>query len=278
MLIPLIEKPRSIVWRTTEFEVSDGRTKNVKVVQTTMNRIDLRENVFDLPLQSVITRDNIELLVHPMMLYHIHDPVRFCYEIYDASWAIQKLVQTNIRSIIGDMGLDDTLASRIEINRILFQKIRHILYDWGIQLKSVEVLEILPSSTIQDAMHKQLAAERVRRANITSAAGNRQQKQTEAEGASQAKIATSRGEQQVNVIRTQGLAESKVILAKAEAEAIRVVGDVLKNSKMTPAEYLIGIKYLDSLQMLSASAAGRQVYLPVNTEIMGAVHNLGDYK
>ena len=125
----------------------------------------------DFVTQSIITRDNVQLDVHPMLVYRLIDPVRVAYETFDLSHAVEKLVQTTLRSVIGDMGLDDTLASREEIERGMSTRIRHICRDWGLEIKSVELLEITPNRTVQEAMHKQIGAERVRRANIVTADG-----------------------------------------------------------------------------------------------------------
>merc|ERR1719313_676127 len=99
--------------------------------------------------------------VHPMVLYRAMDAVRASYETYDVSHCVEKLVQTTLRSIIGDMGLDDALASREEINRQMSQKIGKVCYNWGVKITRVDILEIVPTPTVQNAMHQQLAAERV---------------------------------------------------------------------------------------------------------------------
>merc|ERR1712072_137475 len=131
-----------------------------------MHAVDLREQLMDFEHQKIITRDNVEITVHPMIVFNLFDPVRVAYETFDLSHAVMKLVQTTLRSIIGDMGLDDTLASREEINRALMQKISLICNNWGVEITRVELLEIAPTQSMQNAMHKQLSAERVRRAQI----------------------------------------------------------------------------------------------------------------
>ena len=114
--------------------------------------------MLDFPTQAIITRDNVEINVHPMLLYRIVNPLRAVYETYDLCHAVEKLVQTTLRAIIGDMGLDDTLASREEINRSLSHKIHNVCLNWGISITKVELLEITPTNTVQAAMHQQLAA------------------------------------------------------------------------------------------------------------------------
>ena len=141
VLIPLVDRPRNIIWRLSEVRAARRRragrrsriaqtyldrrgNQRVKVQQTRTYRVDMRENVMDFPNQPIITRDNVEIQVHPMLLYRLVDPVRVAYETYDLAHAVEKLVQTTLRSIIGDMGLDDTLASREEIERLLMHKIK----------------------------------------------------------------------------------------------------------------------------------------------------------
>ena len=132
--------------------------------------MNLRQTIFDLPLQSIITRDNVEITVHPMMVIQITDPVRVAYEVvvgsgvhsqtYDLIEAVERLVQTSLRSVIGDMGLDDTLASREEIEKLVSNKVCKVCQDWGLTISGVDLLEIDPTDTIQAAMHEQIRAER----------------------------------------------------------------------------------------------------------------------
>lgn len=159
-----------MLWRYSETTVDSYGFLQTRYFQQTQAHIDLREMLMDFPNQSIITRDNVQISVHPMLLYRIEDPVRAVYEAYDLAQCVENLVQTTLRAIIGDMGLDDTLASREEINRILSQKIRfvssvwfvwshshsHICFNWGLRLVKVDLLEITPTGSIMAAMHKQL--------------------------------------------------------------------------------------------------------------------------
>ena len=143
--------------------------------------MDLRQSIFDLPLQSIITRDNVEIIVHPMMMIQITDPVRVAYEVrlsegdhlqtYDIIEAVERLVQTSLRSVIGDKGLDDTLASREEIEKLVSNKVCKTCQDWGLTISGIDLLEIDPTNTIQTAMHEQIRAERYRRTQKVTAEG-----------------------------------------------------------------------------------------------------------
>eukprot|EP00455_Lapot_gusevi_P008945 TRINITY_DN1395_c0_g1_i1.p2 TRINITY_DN1395_c0_g1~~TRINITY_DN1395_c0_g1_i1.p2 ORF type:complete len:339 (+),score=140.40 TRINITY_DN1395_c0_g1_i1:70-1086(+) len=270
-LWPFIERIRPLLWRYAETYLDSQGNQTSKLFEVCLERIDLRENALDFPNQTIITRDNVEIQVHPFLLYKIADPVRAVYEVYDLSHALEKLVQTTLRSIIGDMGLDDTLASREEINRTLLSKLSHVCKQWGVDITAVEVLEILPSKSIQEAMHKQLAAERIRRAAIVTAEGLREQAKTEAEGECQSKIAISKGEQKVTVLATKGTADARVSLARAEAQALQIVSEALREYGIDATQYMIGLKYIEALLELALNAQQREILFPFETDTMGSM-------
>lgn len=213
----------------------------------------------------------LQIYVHPMLLYRLVDPVRVAYETFDLAHCVEKLVQTTLRSIIGDMGLDDTLVSREEIERSLMSKISGVCYNWGLQINSVELLEITPTPTVQAAMHQQLAAERIRRAAIVSAEGFREKTRLEAEGECQSAIALATGEKQVTFIRAQGQADARKLIARAEADAVRIIASALQEFGVDPTAYMMGLKYIDSLTSLASNAGSREVYFPMETDISGAL-------
>ena len=278
-LVPFADRPRGVTWRVSEIDkkmtvcacvcrgrrVSHGvahRCRRQRISQTVVTRLDLRENVMDFPTQSIITRDNVEIHVHPMLLMRLVDPVRVCYETFDLTHAVEKLVQTTLRSIIGDMGLDDTLASREEIERGLKVRINNVCKNWGLNIFSVELLEITPARTVQEAMHKQLAAERIRRAAIVTAEGFREQTKTEAEGAMQAQIALAGGEQRVAVLRAKGTADARLLIAKAEASAITIIASALREYGVNASQYNIALKYITAFEAIASQASNRTLYFP----------------
>ncbi|HQJ82182.1 MAG TPA: stomatin-like protein, partial [Bacteroidales bacterium] len=175
---PVIDKPREIIWRyVTEDE--DGR----KVVRfRTRNRIDLRETVYDFPRQNVITKDNVNVEINALLYFQIMDPARAIYEIENLPDAIEKLTQTTLRNVIGELELDETLSSRDTIN----SKLRIILDDatnkWGVKINRVELQDINPPQDIKTAMEKQMRAERDRRAAVLEAEGQKRSRILEAEG------------------------------------------------------------------------------------------------
>ncbi|KAH9140551.1 hypothetical protein AeRB84_015229 [Aphanomyces euteiches] len=254
------------------------------LVDKSFYRIDARHTTMNFRVQTIITRDNVEISVRPLVIYELCDAMKVCYEVHDLSHAMRKLVQATLRSTIGDMGLDDTLASREEINRSIMQKISHICFNWGIRIHRglssfrhhhlimavVELLEIGSNKSVQDAMHKQLAAERVRRAAIVTAEGYRDKVRTEAEGESQAKIALATGEQQSMIIKARAAAEARLIIARAEAEALTLVSNSLKDMAVDATQYMIALRYIETLGAMAKSSKQCEVFMPMETNVVGA--------
>ncbi|KAH9181054.1 hypothetical protein AeNC1_016970, partial [Aphanomyces euteiches] len=267
-LIPFMDKVKTITWRRLKIQMPNVPDA---LVDKSFYRIDARQTIMDFKVQTIITRDNVEISVRPMVIYEFCDPMKVCYEVYDLSQAIKKLVQTTLRSIIGDMGLDDTLASREEINRGILQKISHICFNWGVRIHRVELLEIAPNASVQEAMHKQLSAERVRRAAIVTAEGYREKVKTEAEGESQAKIALATGEQQCMIIHARAAAEARLLIARAEAEALTLVKDSLKDMSVDTTQYMIAVRYIETLGALAKSSKKCEVFMPMETDVVGAI-------
>ena len=277
-VVPFAERTRSIKWRTSfprmvrrGYGNGVGMQQMTEVKQITTDRIDLRMNVMDFPTQPIITRDNVEIQVHPMILYRLVDPMRVAYETYDLAHAVEKLVQTNLRAIIGDMGMDDTLASREEINRSLKTKIKKICFNWGLEVQGVELLEISPSHEVQTAMHQQLIAERNRRADIVAADGARLQKKMGAEGQCESKKAISKGTQRKTEILAKGESDARKLIADANAKALQIVGDVVKEFGATPTQYMIAIKYIETFEKIVTYAKKREVYFPYEADVCGTL-------
>lgn len=276
-VVPVAERTREIKWRSTFPRVvrsGYNTTKQVsEVKQITTDRIDLRCNVMDFPTQPIITRDNVEIQVHPMILYKLVDPMRVAYETYDLSHAVEKLVQTNLRAIIGDMGMDDTLASREEINRSLKTKIKKTCHNWGLEVQGVELLEISPSREVQKSMHMQLIAERNRRALIVAADGSRLQKKMGAEGNCESKKAISKGTQRKTEIIAKGKSDARKLIADANAKAIKIVGDVVSKHGKMATQYMVALKYIETFENIVTYAKRRHVYFPFESDLVGDLHS-----
>ena len=169
IIIPIIDQPRKIIWRYVREDFEGRKIVNFK----SKDRIDLRETVYDFPKQNVITKDNVGTEINALLYFQIMDPNKALYEIENLPDAIEKLTQTTLRNVIGEMDLDETLTSRDTIN----SKLRIILDDatnkWGVKVNRVELQDINPPRDIRDAMEKQMRAERDRRAKILEAEGSK---------------------------------------------------------------------------------------------------------
>ena len=212
--------------------------------------------------------------MHPMLLYRLVNPMRVAYETYDISHAVEKLVQTNLRAIIGDMGMDDTLASREEINRSLKLKIARICWNWGLEVIQVELLEITPTQEVQRAMNQQITAERLRRADIVSADGYRLQSRMQAEGNCESKKAVSKGQGIAIATEARGSAEARKVIAQAEADALKTISDAIKDYGVNGSQYTIAMRYIETMHMIASHASKRHVYFPYEADVIGALSHV----
>lgn len=220
----------------------------IPYVDEIAHKVTTKDIVMDIPSQEVITRDNAVIIVNAVAYINVIAPEKAVYGIENYSWAIQNLVQTTLRSIVGEMDLDDALSSRDHIKAKLKGAISEDISDWGITLKNVEIQDIKPSPTMQHAMEEQAAAERQRRATVTRADGEKQAAILEADG----RLEASRRD-----------AEAQVVLARASQEAIMMVTQAVGDSE-TPVTYLLGEQYIKAMQELAKSNNAKTVVLPAD--------------
>ncbi|MBD7977670.1 MULTISPECIES: SPFH domain-containing protein [Pseudomonas] len=220
-----------------------------------------KDIILDVQEQEVITRDNAVILTNAIAFIKVTDPVKAVYGITDFSEAIRNLIMTTLRSIVGEMELDEALSSRDRIKARLRESIADEAVDWGLTVKSVEIQDIKPSESMQRAMELQAAAERERKATVTRAEGAKQAAILEAE----ARLESARRD-----------ADAQVMLAEASAEAIRRVSSAIGNES-GPMMYLLGEKYIASLEKLSQSSNAKTVLLPADIQetLRGVVGKLG---
>ena len=211
-------------------------------------KVTTKDIVLDIPSQEVITKDNAVIITNAVAYINIISPEKAVYGVENYVIAIQTLVQTSLRSIVGEMNLDDALSSRDHIKAKLKAAISDDIADWGITLKTVEIQDINPSTTMQQAMEEQAAAERGRRATVTRADGDKQAAILKADG----ELEASKRE-----------AGAQVILADASKQAITKVTEAI-GEKELPVVYLLGEKYISSLQQLSESGNSKFVVLPAD--------------
>lgn len=211
-------------------------------------KVTTKDIVLDIPSQEVITRDNAVLLMNAVAYINLTTPEKAVYGIENYTWAIQNLVQTSLRSIVGEMDLDDALSSRDHIKAKLKAAISDDISDWGITLKTVEIQDIKPSHTMQAAMEEQAAAERQRRATVTKADGEKQAAILEADG----RLEASRRD-----------AEAQVVLAESSQRAIEMVSAAV-GDKEIPVAYLLGEQYVKAMQDMAKSNNAKTVVLPAD--------------
>lgn len=268
ILWPLFDKPRQIEWR---YILTDQAGKTI-VRKLSVKRIDLRETVYDFPRQSVITKDNVVIELNALLYFQITDPVKAVYEIANLPDAIEKLTQTTLRNVIGELDLDETLSSRDTIN----SKLRAILDDasekWGVKVNRVELQDINPPPDIRDAMEKQMRAERDRRAAILEAEGSKQANILQAEGIRAAEISKAEGSKQAKILVAEGEAQARVRIAEAEAQAIKAITQSVSENNGAPLNYLIAVRYIEALKEMVSGENNKVVYLPYEASaILGAL-------
>ena len=221
----------------------------------------------DIPTQEVITRDNAVIMTNALAFINVIDPQKAVYGIDDYRFAIVNLIQTSLRSIVGEMDLDDALSSRDVIKAKLKGAISDDVAAWGIVVKTVEIQDIKPSPTMQMAMEQQAAAERTRRAAITEAEGKKSAAILMAEGAKEAAIREAEGKLEAS----RRDAEAKIIMAEANREAIARVTTAFGEREL-PALYLLGERYIDAMRLLAQSPNAKTLLLPA--DVLHAVQGI----
>ena len=238
--------------------------------------IDLREQVYDFDKQNVITKDNIQMQINALLYFQIVDPFKAVYEISNLPNAIEKLTQTTLRNIIGEMELDQTLTSRDTVNT----KLRAVLDDatnkWGIKVNRVELQDITPPQSVLQAMEKQMQAERNKRAVILTSEGQKQSQILQSEGDKAATINKAEALKQQAILEAEGLAQARIRKAEAEAIAIEKITEAVGDSS-NPANYLLAQKYIQMMQELASGQDSKTVYLPYEaTNILGSLGGIKD--
>jgi regulator of protease activity HflC (stomatin/prohibitin superfamily) len=248
---------KHVVQRLGKYHKTLGPGLNIIIpyIDSVAYKVTTKDIVLDIPSQEVITRDNAVIIANAVAYINIVSPEKAVYGVENYQIAIQNLVQTSLRSIIGEMDLDDALSSRDQIKAKLKTAISDDIADWGITMKTVEIQDINPSPTMQAAMEEQAAAERQRRATVTRADGEKEAAVLEADG----RLEASKRD-----------AKAKVVLAEASQMAIQKVTEAIGENEI-PVMYLIGEKYVDAIKRLSTSDNAKVVLLPaeIPTAIRG---------
>lgn len=251
----------------------------------TLKKIDMREQVIDVPPQEVITQDNVTASVDAVVYFEPTDPQRLLYNISNFIMAITKLSQTNLRNVIGEMTLDEAFTSRERVNGTLRQILDEATDKWGVRVVRVEIQRIDPPADVMHAMHEQMKAERTRRAVVTEAEGTREAAVTEAEGEKQSAILSAEGRKQKDILNAEGEAQAvrlkaeaeqfrQEIVAAGEANAIHSVYGAIQSAGTD--DRVIAIKYLEALQGI-ANGNATKIFLPTEMgATMGALGGIAE--
>ena len=264
-LIPFIERAKTIDVRFFESDVSGLK----RIVASHTARIDLREQVLNFPSQPVITKDNVTIDIDAVMYYRVAEPQKAAYSVQNLPYALETLTRTTLRNIVGDIELDQTLASRDMINRRMREVIEEASIGWGVDVTRVELQSIEPPRDIQQSMELQMRAERERRAAVTNAEASKRAAILESEGQKESQIRKAEGEKGAAILRAEGLATARLAMADAEAEAEKRIAAALPPGEA--ATYLLGLKYIEALPQI-AQGKGTTVFLPSEaTGVLGAI-------
>ena len=259
LIPPFLDRPRGFNWTG----VRPGSTL-----------IDLREQFTELLPQPVITRDNVTIMVDSVIYWQITDPIKAVYEVNDLVGGLIQLTITAMRNVIGELDLDHALSSRDTINSKLRVVLDDATHKWGVKVTRVELRNINPPEDVRITMEKQMTAERNRRALVLQAEGEKQAAIARAEGEKQAAITRAEGEKQAAILQAEGQAQARLTAATAEAESIRRIADGITVGN--PAQYLIMMKYIESLREMSRSNNSKVIFMPVETS--SVLSSIGAFK
>lgn len=261
LVTPFLDRPRGVYWTG---------------LRQGSNLIDLRERYTELTPQPVITRDNVTILVDSIIYWQITDPVKAVYEVNDLIGGIIQLTITAMRNVIGELDLDHALTSRDTINSRLRGTLDEATHRWGVKVTRVELKNINPPEDVRVTMEKQMTAERNRRALVLQAEGEKQAAIARAEGEKQAAITRAEGAKQAAILQAEGQAQARLTAAAAEAESIRRIAAGITSGNGNPAQYLIMMKYIESLREMSNSNNSKVIFMPVETS--SVLSSIGAFK
>jgi len=236
-------------------------------------RVNMMEQVLDIPGQEIITKDNAMVAVDGVVFFQVLDAAKAAYEVSDLYVAIMQLSTTNLRTVMGSMDLDETLSKRDEINARLLAVVDHATEAWGVKITRVELKDIRPPADIVNAMTRQMKAEREKRASILESEGARQNDINRAEGQKQSQILEAEGRKEA-AFRD---AEARERSAQAEATATKMVSDAIEGGSAQAINYFIAQKYVEAVGMFATSPNAKTILFPVEaTQLIGTLGGIGE--
>ncbi len=250
-----------------------GLTIIIPFFERVGRRVNMMEQVLDIPGQEIITRDNAMVGVDAVVFFQVLDAAKAAYEVSDVYLAIMQLTTTNLRTVMGSMDLDETLSKRDEINGRLLSVVDHATTPWGVKITRVEIKDIRPPRDISDAMARQMKAEREKRAAILEAEGLRAAEILRAEGEKQAQILQAEGRKEA----TFRDAEAREREAEAEAKATQMVSEAIASSGAQAINYFVAQKYVEAVSQFATSPNAKTILFPVEaTQLMGTIGGIGE--
>jgi regulator of protease activity HflC (stomatin/prohibitin superfamily) len=270
--------PQGYEWTVETFgrytrTLSPGLHFLVPIYQGIGARMNMMEQVLDVPSQDVITKDNAVVRVDGVVFYQVLDAAKAAYEVANLEQASLALVMTNIRTVLGSMDLDESLSKRDAINAQLLRVVDEATHPWGVKVNRIEIKDIAPPRDLIDSMARQMKAEREKRANILEAEGFRQAAVLKADGEKQSAILAAEGKKEAAFRE----AEARIRLAEAEAQATQLVSDAIANGNVNALNYFVANKYVEALKEMAHSPNQKMLLLPMEaTGIIGSLAGIAE--
>ena len=270
--------PQGETWTVERFgrytrTLQPGLNFLIPIMDKVGARINMMETVLDIHSQEVITKDNAMVMADAVAFYQVIDAAQAAYEVRDLERALTNLAMTNIRAVIGSMDLDESLSNRDSINTRLLHVIDEASHSWGVKVTRVEIKDLAPPEDINEAMARQMKAERTKRADILQAEGQKQASILEAEGQREAQIREAEGAREAAFLD----AEARERAAEAEANATRMVSEAIAKGDIQAINYFVATKYTEALRDVAASPNSKTVMIPLEAAgLIGSVAGIAD--